>query len=394
MRVAIVSEYYPRANDPVLGMWAHRQALAARDAGADVRVLVLYRPIPPLSTPRADLPSATRELLRQPRDTVLDGVDVRYVKFVAPQRSRSYGAWGRWAAPGLAGALLRLRRSFRFDLVHAHNAVPAGDAVRLARTGRPLVVSVHGSDVFYTAPHAPGGEAAVRAAFGAARLVLPNSTGTEAMARALGAERTRVVHLGADLPEHPVAPRSASAPLTIVTVAHLVARKRHADVLRALWLLRDEHPALRYLIVGDGPERGALQQLAATLGLRDRVTFAGQLEHDAALERLRAEGDVYAMPSTAEALGVAYLEAMAAGIPAIGSIGEPGPTDIARAGGGLSLVPPGDVEALAARIGDLVRDPAYRLAAGTEARATVAGHFTWAACGRATVAAYEEALRS
>ena len=45
MKVAIVSEFSPRAHDPVLGIWAHRQALAARDAGADVRVLVLHRPV-------------------------------------------------------------------------------------------------------------------------------------------------------------------------------------------------------------------------------------------------------------------------------------------------------------------------------------------------------------
>ena len=50
MKVAIVSEFYPRAHDPVLGVWAHRQALAARDAGADVRVLVLHRPVPPRAT--------------------------------------------------------------------------------------------------------------------------------------------------------------------------------------------------------------------------------------------------------------------------------------------------------------------------------------------------------
>ena len=47
MRVAVVAEFYPRADDPVLGVWAHRQALAARDAGADVRVLVLHRLVPP-----------------------------------------------------------------------------------------------------------------------------------------------------------------------------------------------------------------------------------------------------------------------------------------------------------------------------------------------------------
>src|SRR3954452_7571420 len=55
VNVAVVAEFYPRAHDPVLGIWAHRQAIAARDAGADVRVLVLYRPIPPLATAPRDI---------------------------------------------------------------------------------------------------------------------------------------------------------------------------------------------------------------------------------------------------------------------------------------------------------------------------------------------------
>jgi teichuronic acid biosynthesis glycosyltransferase TuaC len=155
MRVAVVSEFYPRATDPVLGVWAHRQAMAARDAGADVRVLVLHRPIPPLRTlregPRAAA-AAARELLRQPRRAELDGLQVEYVPFVSPPRPRTYGTWGSYAAPSIGIALRRLRRSFAFDLVHAHNAVPAGEAVRRARISAPLVVSVHGGDVFHTGP--------------------------------------------------------------------------------------------------------------------------------------------------------------------------------------------------------------------------------------------------
>ena len=398
MRVAVVTEYYPRAGDPVLGMWAHRQALAAQEAGADVRVIVLYRPIPPMSTPRRELFGATRQALRQPRSAHLDGIPIHYVRYLSPQRDRSYGSWGRWASPSLAAALRRLRRDFAYDLVHAHNAVPAGDAVRRTRNTTPLVVSVHGSDVYYTAPLAPGGERPVRDTFAAARLVLANSSGTERMARALGAERTRVVHLGADLPEHMAAPHARSdahkAPLALITVGHLVARKRHADVLRAMWVLRDDCPQLRYVIIGDGPERVPLEQFAATLGLGDRVMFTGQLDHERALEVMHAQGDIFVMPSIDEALGVAYLEAMAAGLPAIGCVGEAGPQDIAEIGEGLSLVAPGDIEDLAHAIGALARDPAYRHGAGVEARATIAEHFTWDACGAATVAAYEEALRA
>ena len=64
MRVVVVAEFYPRAADPVLGVWAHRQAIAARDAGAEVRVLVLHRPVPPRANATA---KQLRTMLAQPR---------------------------------------------------------------------------------------------------------------------------------------------------------------------------------------------------------------------------------------------------------------------------------------------------------------------------------------
>jgi teichuronic acid biosynthesis glycosyltransferase TuaC len=389
VKVAIVSEFYPRAHDPVLGLWAHRQAVAARDAGAEVRVLVLHRPVPPRATALRAVPGALRALTTQPRQATLDGIDVRYVPFVSPPRPATYGTWGAWAAPTLALALRRLRADFPYDLVHAHNAVPAADAVLRARERAPLVVSVHGGDVYYTARRHARGAAAVRRAFGAARLVLANSAGIEDAARGLGATRSRVLHLGTDLPEHPV---DQTRVPTLVTVGHLVARKRHADVLRALWVLRDRHPQARYLVIGDGPERGALEALAADLGLDGRVEFCGQLPGAEALARAR-QGHVFVMPSVDEAFGVAYVEAMAGGMPAVGSLGEPGPLEISAAGEGMALVPPADVEALAARLDTLLGDADLRERLGAMARETVRRSFTWAACGRATVAAYEEALR-
>src|SRR5215212_11157623 len=110
MRVAIVAEYYPRAADPVLGVWAHRQALAAQAAGAHVRVLVLHRPVPSKAALRGRDPRALLAPLRQPLRARLDGLQVRYVPFLAPPRARSYGRWGAWAAPSLRLALRRLRR--------------------------------------------------------------------------------------------------------------------------------------------------------------------------------------------------------------------------------------------------------------------------------------------
>jgi teichuronic acid biosynthesis glycosyltransferase TuaC len=392
MKVAIVSEFYPRRHDPVLGIWAHRQALATQAAGAEIRVVVIHRVVPPLSSLRAGpraAAAATAALATHPWHDTIDGLEISYVPFVSPVRSRSYAAWGAWSAPSLALALRRLRRSFPFDLVHAHNAVPPADAVRRARLGVPLVVSVHGGDVLYTARTSSAGAVAVRRSLGAATLVLANSEGVAKLSAEQGAKETRVVHLGTDAPERTAA--RSGAP-TIVTVAHLVARKRHADVLRAISVLSPRHPTLRYMIIGDGPEHGALVALAARLGIAERVSFLGQLDPDEALATAR-RATLYVMPSTEEAFGVAYIEAMAAGLPAIGCRGEPGPEEIAAAGDGFVLVPPGDIERLTQRIDELLSDPHRLREAGQRARATALAHFTWEGCGASTLAAYEHALR-
>src|SRR5439155_425982 len=82
----------------------------------------------------------------------------------------------------------------------------------------------------------------------------------------------------------------------------------------------------------------------------------------------------------------------AAGLPAIGTIGEPGPQEIARAGEGIRLVPPADVEALARELDRLLAEPNWLADLGAKARATVESAFTWQRCGAATVAAYQDAL--
>ncbi len=386
-----MAEFYPRRSDPVLGVWTHRQALAAQAAGAEVQVVVLHRLVAPRATVADGARATLRELAvlaRQPTHEVRDGIHVRYLRYVSPPRAGSYQSWGAWAAPGLRLALRRLRRSFPYDLIHAHNAVPAGDAVRRADKRVPLVVSVHGGDVLYTAPRTPAGAAAVARAFGAARLVMANSHGIAELATRCGAMQTRVVRLGTDVPDR-VLPHPS--PPSLVTVGHLVARKRHADVLRALAVLRERHPTLRYEIVGEGPERAYLETFAERLEVAERVTFHGQLEPADALEVGR-RATLFVMPSTEEAFGVAYVEAMAGGVPAIGCRGEPGPEEIAAAGDGFVLVPPGDVERLCQRIDELLCDPQRLREAGQRARATVSAHFSWEGCGADTVAAYEWAL--
>jgi glycosyltransferase involved in cell wall biosynthesis len=386
MRVLVLAEYYPRAGDPARGIWAHRQALAARDAGADVRVLVLHRPVPPIGAIRGrDAHRALAEL-NQPARSEIDGLPIEYLRYLSPPRPLSYGSWGAWAAPLLERRLARIARAWQFDVIHAHYAVPAGDAALRSAPGWPLVVSVHGHDVFGAGA---AGEAVARV-LRQATLVLANSAGTAERCAAAGAAETRVVHLGSDLPEQ-VAPPPAVP--TLVTVANLVARKRHADVLDALAMVRVRHPDIRYLIVGDGPERERLRGKIAELGLEPNVSLLGKLPHEQALSAAR-NATLFVMPSVDEAFGVSYVEAMAGGVPAIGCAGEPGPQEIAAAGGGLELVRPGDAHGLARTLERLLDDEASQRRLRESARDTVAREFTWTRCGQGTVESYRRALEA
>jgi glycosyltransferase involved in cell wall biosynthesis len=405
VHVAVVAEYYPRPSHPGLGVWAHRQALAAREEGVEVRSFALERPIPPLSALRALAPGGGRPTLAPlrewltsvrgaPRELALDGIPVRYVRFVSPPRPTSYGSWGRWASPPLARSLDAVERSWPIDLVHAHYAVPAGDAVLrwMRRTGRrvPLVVSVHGGDLTYAAPRSARGWRAVRDTLAAADAVIVNSslTGSKVAELIGDHHRIEVVHAGSDL--HGPANERHPYP-ALVTVANLEPHKSQADVIRAVAELKDRYPALSYVLVGKGPQRDALAALAFSLGVGDRVRFTGALPHEPARGEL-ARCHLHVMPSRHEGFGVAHLDAMAAGVPTITGAGT-GSDDIVMAGEGALAVQAGDLAALTRAIDGLLAQPDRLRALGEAARQTVATRFSWERCGRQTVALYREVAR-
>jgi glycosyltransferase involved in cell wall biosynthesis len=322
----------------------------------------------------------------------LDGIPIATAPFISPPRPISYGAWGYWMAPPVARALAALRERWPFDLVHAHSIIPPGyAAARALSAGTALAVSTHGPDVISVYARSRWARHATSKAFDTADVVIANSAWAAARCEEIAGHRlpVEIVHLGADIPAAAAGKRARP---TIVTLAHLVARKRHDLVLCALAAI-PESVRPDYLVIGDGPLRPELVRLARELGVADRLEMAGQLDNERAVAEV-ARCHLFVMPGVNEPFGVAYVEAMAAGVPAIAVRGEGGPEDIAAAGDGIALVPRDDHLALAAAIIGELQDPAALAARGEAARRTVAAHFTWAKCGERTVAAYERALHN
>ncbi len=113
-------------------------------------------------------------------------------------------------------------------------------------------------------------------------------------------------------------PRSPSRPPTVITVGRLVQKNGVDTVLGAIALLMKDFPNLQCRVVGDGPGRASLERLAVDLGLGGAVRFHGSVAHDAVARHLW-QSDVFVRPSRSEGMGTAFLEALAAGLPIIGT---------------------------------------------------------------------------
>jgi glycosyltransferase involved in cell wall biosynthesis len=139
--------------------------------------------------------------------------------------------------------------------------------------------------------------------------------------------------------------------------------------------------------------RAALEQQSRNLGLTAHVAFVGARRHDEMAAEY-ANCDIFALPSTAEAFGLVYIEALSMGKPVLGCATTGGPQDLAALGDCIELVGPHDPLDLAAGLRRLIRDPQRRAAMAATGQRIVAEHFTWAACGQHTGALYGELINN
>jgi sugar transferase (PEP-CTERM/EpsH1 system associated) len=174
----------------------------------------------------------------------------------------------------------------------------------------------------------------------------------------------------------------------IGTVGRLAPLKRQDVLLRGFARLR--HPAARLLIVGDGPAREELVNLAARLGITDRVVFAGYRERP---ERALAAMDVFALTSDSEGMPLAVLEAWAAGKPVVATRVGGVPELVADGRNGL-LFPAGDEAALARALDQLLTDSARAGSLGRAGRALVRDRYDTRVMADTYVRHYRDLLRS
>ena len=188
-----------------------------------------------------------------------------------------------------------------------------------------------------------------------------------------------------------------SGPPILLTVARLVSRKGIDTVLRALPPLLDQTPGLQYWIVGTGPARSSLEQLAQELQLVHAVHFMDSVS-DSELPAVYQKATVFVMTSRAEyhagsveGFGIVYLEASATGLPVVAARSGGAAEAVIENETGL-LVPPDDPQALAQTLARLLNDAALRQRLGRNGRRWVEREMNWDRVGRQFMSIIERAL--
>ncbi|MEO7734717.1 MAG: glycosyltransferase family 4 protein [Kofleriaceae bacterium] len=209
-------------------------------------------------------------------------------------------------------------------------------------------------------------------------------------ARAAADRDVRVLHTGLDLSAWTRRQAASRGPLRVVCVTRLYAHKRTDELLRAIprVLAASRHGhALRFVIVGDGPERRTLERLARRLGIAATTSFTGALaRHEVA--RILERSHVFVLPNTDEAFGIAALEARALGLPVVAR-GASGACDlVAHERDGLLCE---TIDDMARAITRLCDDDVLRAALSSKARLGLE-RFDWTQAVDRHLAIYRQAL--
>jgi phosphatidylinositol alpha-1,6-mannosyltransferase len=293
-----------------------------------------------------------------------------------------------WPTGSLKKRVVELARSRNVDAVSFGAMLPMN--LIGAGVDRPVVVHTHGFEVAWA--RVPGLIQMLRRIARNARLLTVISDYTSRLIeRAVGsAAQIEMLRTGVDLERFnphvdgsEVRKRHGLGGAPVVThVSRLVPRKGQDLLIKALPIVRTEVPDAKALIVGGGPDEPRLRRLVNNAGLQQAVAFAGEVPLDE-LAAHYAAGDAFAMPCRSrwadlevEGLGLVYLEAQACARPAIAGDSGGAPEAVIPGETGF-VVGGGDHRALAARLVDLLGDPARAKAMGAAGRTFVEAHHRW-----------------
>jgi phosphatidyl-myo-inositol dimannoside synthase len=286
----------------------------------------------------------------------------------------------------------KILRRHQLAQIHCIKVLPEGLVAWCMRrfAGIPYLLYAHGEEIQMRLTSRMLGWL-IPPLYKRADAIIANSCHTKELLEVIGVrpERIHVIHPGVNAAEFPATEDARQTvrqrhglgeAVTLLTVGRLQRRKGQDMVIKALHLIKERFPKIKYLIVGTGEEQASLQQLAQDYGVREDVVFVGSVP-DVDRAAYYAACDLFLMPNRQidadiEGFGIVFLEAGAAGKPVIG--GRSGGTAEAIQDGVTGVRVDGEnVEAISEAVIDLLSDSQKAHAMGERGRQWVEKAFTW-----------------
>lgn len=392
LSVLCITPWFPNAPNEQSGNFILHSVRALVKAGNRVTVLVT-RPWTPKVFGLLHSDWVRPELQREQFDLGRNIHVVHYPSIPRYYFSRYAGELFRF---GTERKMRRLLESVKPDVIHVHTELPAFGAVPLGKVyGLPVIVTLHGINRAPRWLDSPAKREMLRRNLDAAdRVILVGEPLRSHFKHLVGRDdHFRVVPNGFYLPFLPDKPenRDSGNSLRIISVSNLHEGKGIDLNIEALALLeKGGYTNWRYTIVGGGRERERLAALVKSYDLEEKITFTGALSHDSAMTLL-LEADLFLLPSYCEAFGVAYLEAMAAGLLTIGVKGQ-GPNAFIEDGVTGFLVPPRDVAAIVAVLQRIISNMSAMSIIALAGMQYVHSEFSWDKHAQKLAEVYNEAM--
>lgn len=370
---------YPNSQFCVHGVFVHEQN---RELMRLCKIKVIS-PVPRSPIPIRWLRKKWRQYASIPYRSQIDGIEVYYPRYLAFPKGYLFEYSGWFYYWGIRNSVKKIYKKFKFDIIHAHVALPDGYGAMLVNRfyGKPLVVNIHGLDIFYTIKKNQKCRQAIKEVFRKAdRIVtVSNKLAKKAFFYCNNLQKIKIINNGIALERifqgESRLKQKYEKKKILLSVGDLIKRKGVDYIIRALPQVLKKIPSLVYLVIGKGSEEKNLKRLTKELLLENYIIFLGQQPYQKVMEYMSI-CDLFVLPSWNEGFGVVYLEAMAHNKPVIGCM-EEGIEDVIHNGENGLLVKPKDVNSLREAILRVLENPEFGEQIGQRAGKLVREKFNW-----------------
>lgn len=385
MKILIVTPMFPAHPQDVHYKFIYDSIEALHALGHEIKVLVTQRWLPQWMT----IHTSARLIQTHQFPSWLD---IKICRFISIPRFYCLSWTMRHYATRITAAIKHIIRTWPCDLIHLHTEKTLAILTKNHAFNLPIVATIHGLEThprFWRTAQSliSQGLAQIN------RVILVGQSLQPFFETLAPTQRHfRIVQNGFTAPER-LRTQSSSpwqGPMRIISVSNLSDPSKGIDLtLQALaTILQRGYTQWTYTIIGSGYHHQTLVALSKQLGLEKKVHFLGAIEHDKLYDHL-LQAHIFCLPAYKEAFGIAYLEAMAAGLLAIGVEGQGPSTFITHQQTGL-LVKPKNIHTLAECLQHAMRHPDSMQHIAKRGKTYIWENYTWIHHAKQLTAIYQE----